>query len=449
MKLMTGNWITALLLSLALTTLTASRWAAPAARGQSLCPTGIAFGSSNGTVSIDSAIAVVATGCPSGTGITFYVDIPSSSDHPCGGSGQPVCWHSYMNNLARSVGDPNTTVTAWVDLSRNESHPTEFPDGDYSFFACASQCLQSATYYLGTPAGAAGGAFNPWAPPESNMQWKQNLCIFLDPVTHNCDTGSQNMQGEELAFVANTDSSPGPGSTLYQNLNGFFSNPNPPNPADPQDAPFTQLVVNHYTDLGYDTLFYEFTNDVVYCAADSSISVANPSYLCDWRNRTPDNLTHTFWMEINPTPAQCKDTRYPCLQVYFDGSYFAEERMQNGGDLYSPFIQNEMQTPSDISVWAAQLSYVDYSSMNQNDPFTFGLDVDFKYDFTQYEDAQGNWAQFFFNLPNNGPTNRSIRNLSSPGTTFGVYCGAFSAAYPWPGNPNQSSAMFGTQNLSC
>ena len=348
-----------------------------------------------------------------------------------------MCWHSYAN-LARSVGDPNTTITAWVDLSRNEGHPTEFPDGDYTFFACASQCIQSATYSLGTPVDAAGGGFNPWGTAPSNMQWKQNLC----ETSTSCDTGPQQMQGEELAFVANTDVNSGDGAILYQNLNGYFSNPNPGDSA----GGFTQLVANHYTYLGYDTIFYEFSNDVVYCAANSSISVANPSYNCDWQDRTPDNSTHEFWMQINPTPAQCKDTRYPCLQVYFDGSYFAEERMQYGGDLISPFIQNEMYTSNTESVWGSQLSYTDYSSLNLIGPLNYQLVVDFKYDFMQYENTQSQWNQFFFNTPNNGPTNRYITNQ---GVTYDVYCGPFSAAYPWPGNPNQSSAMFGTQNLSC
>lgn len=397
----------------------------PDAQAQGACPTSVSFGSWNGTVSIDSAVAAITSGCPAGTNTTYYVQIPSSSAHPCSTTAPPYCWHDFITT---------TAAVAWIDLFRNESNPTEYPDGYYSFWACASQCVQSAQWYLSTPAGAAGGHANPWAPPWSNMQWVAGLCL----TSTACDSGSQNMQGLLLNFIATSDNTNAGGSILYQNLNGYFT---APNPGDPEGL--TQLVASRYA-TGYSALFYEFSNNVVYCTAAPTVTINNPTNSCSLE-RTNDNQPHSFWMQINTTPAACKDTRYPCLQAYLDGVFFTEERMINGGTLRSPNAQNEAYTSTDSSVWGAQLNYWDYSNAYRPGAMNQGLSVHYTYNYVMYLNGQGQWNQMFWNTAAN---NRRRYISNPPGSdTFNVYCGAF--AWAFTTNSYQSSSEFGTRPLQC
>lgn len=405
---------------------------------QTACPSEIYVGSYNATLSIDSSVAVWTSGCPTGTTITYYITIPSSPAHPCGGSGEPPCFHPYVTA---------TNPISWVDVTRNEQVPTEFPNGYYSFWACSgtpyNQCIQSAEFDLETPAGAAGGYFNPWGPytpAGANMQWNRNLCELYT----NCVTGTEHELGEELDFYAYNDNNQADGDNLLQNLNAFFTYPNP---GDPQDG-FTQLTILHQN--GYVTpYFYEFTSDIDYCAGVPQSTVSNLHNSC-LENFPADGQPHLFQDDIWPAQC-CQDTMFQCLKVYYDGNYFAEERMQGGGGMHSAFVQNESYTSPNSAVWGAQLNYWDYSESGRVGSLNQNVRADYAYNYMQYLSGQG-WGQFSWNSDAMYDDYvRSIRNFENSYATDSVYCGPFSQSY-WPdGNtpPNQSSAKWGTLDLHC
>ena len=154
--------------------------------------------------------------------------------------------------------------------------------------------------------------------------------------------------------------------------------------------------------------------------------------------------------------ANCKDTRFECLQVVVDGNYFAEERMQNNGILDGAFIQNEAETGSSSNVWSSQLNYTDYSYSGAPGALQAPFSVHFEYldvEYTSTPYPNTNWHQFFWNN-NSGSENRYITHKVS-GTnysTFGVYCGPFSWKwYPDAGTSQtfQSSGDWGTISGRC
>lgn len=379
-------------------------------RAQTLCPggpTGVSTSTYNAIETIDSAIEVLAFGCPAGTQIGYWVYIPASGSHA-------VAWHEF---------DSTTYQGVWLDLSRNELHPTEYPAGMYQFAACGSStCAYSYTLSLSPPAGTictypCNSAFNPWAGGSSNMQWNHGLC----ENNGSCASGSQYMYGWLFGFRATANTTAYcPSNCFYQNINAYFTAPNDSD----NTGGFTQLIINHETN-GYAFLFAEFSSDVVYCRQDSSVGPTNPSTACSSALYGNDGAIHEFWAEMT-SGSNCTDRSYTyCLKVYDDERWLAEERMKYGGLLHSPYIQNETYTTDSCSVWAAQLSYIDYSlqsicSMNDQ------LAVFYQTDHAYYQASLGGaWNWLYNNAGDAGS-----RSISNGGTTFDVYCGAFTSSFP-------------------
>ena len=384
---------------------------------QANCPSAVSVDSHNGNLSINSAVRVNASGCAGGTQINYWVRIPASPGHA-------LAWHPFA---------VLTKPFAWLDLSRNEQHATEFPDGTYGFAACAVVCTYSPDINLTAPAGSAGPAqppdvkFNPWAANPSNMQFNRGLCR-----TNAACVGTQQLHyGIYYGFLAYpTNVGEGAnncgGNCFYQNVNSYFTNPNP---GDTQNG-FTQLVINRQT-TGYEYVFWTFSFNVTYCRTNPAVTINNPTNVCG--SGVPsqayfpyDNATHQFWMYIFPA-AQCRDTNYQCLRVFDNGRDLAEERMVNGGLLTEPFIQNETHPTAMCPVWGAQLNWFDYSMRS---PCSLNNIIEPVIVFaTQYilfqTSLSGSWNFLYVNPGTNG-----TRVIMNEGNTFDVYCGPFGAFYP-------------------
>lgn len=408
--------LTALLAAIAFVTSLAAPSRLHAARLQSACPTSTNVTSNNGVLSIDSAIEETSSGCQAGTTIDYWVDIPASGSHSAG-------WHEFLITA---------NTYAWLDLTRNELHATEFPAGTYEFAACASQCVYTGAVSLSVPNGSLNGGFNPWAGGASNMQWNKTLCEF----NGSCDYTTQQLYGWYMSFPATANntgdgSNDCPANCLYHNLNAYFVNRNPND-----DQGFTQLVLNKRT-AGYFYSFVQYSNtgakNVVYCRTNSAVTIGNPSDGCASGLNSYDGAEHAFWANVTPA-ASCTDKRYQCLKVYDDGRYLADEQMVYGGALNRPNLQNESYATDGCTVWGAQLSYLDYSMIS---PCALNnqLAVHYQTD-TMYYQASigGGWNWLYVNAGDAG-----TRLITNQGSTRDVYCGPFDSQYAY-----STQVWFGT-----